>query len=346
LERADQEMKFTSIIVFGVAVLLSISRAAQADDAAPTQPAEAIQRPHITGLSHIALYVHDMDKTRAFYKDFLGFAEPYHINNKDGTLHLTWIKINDRQTLELFPEKAPDTDRLYHIALETDDAVGMRDYLAAHGVKVPEKVGAGKIGNLNYFINDPDGHIVEIVQYQPSGWTMLFKGKFLPDSRISDHISHAGILVDDVDASKKFYEDILGFHEIWRGSKNKTTLSWVHEQIPDGKEFLEFMLYSQLPEQNARGKFPHFCLEVPDIKAAKAILESRAAKIGYTRPMDIQIGINRKLQMNVYDPDGTRVELMEPYTIDRRPTPPSDAPYPVHPPSTKPSAAQASDQGK
>jgi hypothetical protein len=28
-------------------------------------------RPRITGLSHIALYAHDLDKTRAFYKDFL-----------------------------------------------------------------------------------------------------------------------------------------------------------------------------------------------------------------------------------------------------------------------------------
>jgi len=27
------------------------------------------------GLSHIALYVQDMEKSRAFYKDFLGFAE-------------------------------------------------------------------------------------------------------------------------------------------------------------------------------------------------------------------------------------------------------------------------------
>src|ERR1700733_5323181 len=98
------------------------------------------QRPHITGLSHIALWVHDMEKTRAFYKDFLGYAEPYSLKNPDGSLHLTWMKINDRQTIELFPEKEANTDRLYHIALETDDATAMRDYLAANGVKVPAKV--------------------------------------------------------------------------------------------------------------------------------------------------------------------------------------------------------------
>src|SRR3954470_2394615 len=77
-------------------------------------------RPAIVGLSHIALFVHDLEKSRAFYKDFLGFAEPYSTTNKDGTLHLTWIKINDHQTVELFPEKEPSSDRLNHIAIETE----------------------------------------------------------------------------------------------------------------------------------------------------------------------------------------------------------------------------------
>ena len=290
------------------------------------------QRPHITGLSHIALYVHDLDKSRAFYKDFLGFAEPYSLTNKDGTLHLTWIKINDRQSIELFPETETNSDRLYHIALETDDAMGMRDYLAARGVAVPTKVGKGKIGNLNYFIKDPDGHIVEIVQYAPDGWTMLNQGKFIPDTRISTNMPHMGILVGDLDAAKAFYEGILDFHEIWRGAKNPGVLNWVHEQIPDGKAFLEFMLYTELPDADKRGKYHHFCLEVPDIEKAKAILEQRAARIGYEKPLEIQTGINRKRQLNVYDPDGTRVELMEPRTVDGIPAPPSTAP-PPHPSS-------------
>jgi catechol 2,3-dioxygenase-like lactoylglutathione lyase family enzyme len=286
------------------------------------------QRPHILGLSHVAFYVHDMAQTRAFYKNFLGFDEPYSLTNKDGTLHLTWIKINDHQTLELFPEQTNGTDRLYHVALETDDAIGMRDYLAAQGVKVPEKVGKGKIGNLNYFIKDPDGHIVEIVQYMPDGWTVRSQGKFLPDTRISTNMPHMGILVGDVAAAKKFYEGILGFHEIWRGAKNPAVLSWVHEQVPDGRNFLEFMLYSDLPAADKRGKYHHFCLEVADVEKAKAILEQRAALIHYTKPMEIQTGINHKRQLNLYDPDGTRVELMEPGTIDGLAVPSSTAPPP------------------
>jgi catechol 2,3-dioxygenase-like lactoylglutathione lyase family enzyme len=294
----------------------------------PLLAADAPQRPHITGLSHLALYVHDVEKTRAFYKDFLGFAEPYSLTNKDGTLHLTWIKINDRQSIELFPEQTNNSDRLYHVALETDDAAGMRDYLAAQGVKVPDKVGKGKIGNLNYFIKDPDGRIVEIVQYAPDGWTMLNQGKFMPDTRIATNMPHLGILVGDVAAAKQFYEGVLGFREIWRGAKNPSVLSWIHEQIPDGKGFLEFMLYSELPAADKRGKYHHLCLEVPDIEKARTILEQRAARIGYTKPLDIQTGINRKRQLNVYDPDGTRVELMEPRTLDGIPAPASTAPLP------------------
>ena len=33
-------------------------------------------RPKVLGVAHVAFYVSDLEKTRAFYKDFLGFDEP------------------------------------------------------------------------------------------------------------------------------------------------------------------------------------------------------------------------------------------------------------------------------
>jgi len=285
-------------------------------------------RPKIVGLSHIALYVHDIERSRAFYKDLLGFDEPFSLKRDDGSLHLTWIKINDQQTIELFPEKEAKSDRLYHIAVETDDAVAMRNYLASRGVAVPEKVNTGKIGNANYFVKDPDGHNVEIVEYKPDGWTLQNKGKFLPETRISNHLWHVGILVGDLNAAQAFYGGILGFKETWRGAKNPAVLSWVHGMVPDGPDFVEFMLYSELPEADKRGRFHHLCLEVPDLDKAKAILQERASRIGYTQPMEIATGVNRKRQLNLYDPDGTRVELMEPHTVDGSVAPPSTAPAP------------------
>lgn len=296
--------------------------------ALPLLALAAPQRPHITGVSHVALFVHDMAKSRAFYEDFLGFNEPFFTTNKNGTLHVVWIKINDRQTIELFPEKEAGSDRLNHIALETDDAPAMRDFLASRGVKVPETVGKGRIGNLNFNATDPDGHTVEIVQYAPESWTVREKGKFMPDSRVSVRMTHVGVLVGNLDAALKFYRDILGGTETWRGGRDPKELSWVNVKLPDTDDYVEFMLYSDLPAPGKRGKQHHLCLVVPDVVKTKSALEPRASHIGYSRPLEVATGINRKRQLNLWDPDGTRVELMEPQTVDGVPAPSSSAPPP------------------
>jgi catechol 2,3-dioxygenase-like lactoylglutathione lyase family enzyme len=290
--------------------------------------ADEPKRPRITGIAHIALFVHDIEKSRAFYKDFLGFDEPFLLNKPDGSLSLTFIKVNERQYIELFPEVAPGTDRLNHISIETDNAEAMRAYLGAHGIKVPAEVGKGRIKNSNFNVKDPDGHTVEIVQYEPDGWSVREKGKFMPTGRVSQKMMHVGILVGALEPAMKFYRDLLGFEEIWRGSRDGKKLSWVNMKVPDGDTYIEFMLYDQLPEPTARGTAHHICLEVPDIEKTKASLEARPAFKNYTRPLEIKTGTNRKRQMNLFDPDGTRAEVMEPRTVDGVPAKPSDAPAP------------------
>jgi lactoylglutathione lyase len=74
---------------------------------------------------------------------------------------------------------------------------------------------------------------------------------------------------------------------------------------------------------------------VPDLEKTRATLAGRAGRIGYVKPMEIQTGINRKRQLNLWDPDGTRVELMEPNTVDGLPAPSSTAPPPGRKVSTK-----------
>jgi lactoylglutathione lyase len=289
--------------------------------------AQTPPRPRITGVSHIALYVHDIEKSREFYKDFLGFREPFKLDNPNGSLSLTFIKINDRQYIELFPEKEAGTDRLYHISLETDNAEAMRLYLKAQGIAVPDTTPKGRIKNSNFNIKDPDGHTVEIVQYEPDGLSMVNKGKFMDGPRISQRMAHIGIIVGTLAPSMKFYGDVLGFKEIWRGSKDGKTLNWVNMKVPDGPDYLELMLYDQFPTERL-GTLHHICLEVPDIDKAKAQLEQRPAAKNYTRPLTIATGTNRKRQMNLYDPDGTRTEVMEPKTVDGVPAPPATAPPP------------------
>ena len=126
----------------------------------------------------------------------------------------------------------------------------------------------------------------------------------------------------------KFYGGILGFQEIWRGSKDGKQLSWVNMKAPEGDSYIEFMLYDKLPEPTARGSAHHICLEVADIEKTKAALDAKPARKNYTRPMEIKTGTNRKRQMNLFDPDGTRTEVMEPKTVDGVPAKPSTAPPP------------------
>jgi catechol 2,3-dioxygenase-like lactoylglutathione lyase family enzyme len=289
-----------------------------------------VKRPRILGIAHVAFYVSDLSKTRSFYKDFLGYEEPFSLKRSDGTERIAFIKINDQQYLELFAEDAknPELGRLNHIAVYVDSASQMRDYLAAHGIKVPDKVSKGRTGNYNFTITDPDGHGVEFVEYQPDSQTGVNQGKFLSAARISSHIMHAGILVGTVEPAMKFYRDLLGFRESWRGSANGAQLSWINMRVPDGDDYVEFMLYQDPPTPEQMGGKNHICLVTPDVARAVSVLAARPAQKAYTRAIEVKVGINRKRQANLFDPDGTRVELMEPNTIDGKPVPPSAAPPP------------------
>jgi lactoylglutathione lyase len=294
---------------------------------APRTP-DPVKRPRILGVAHMALFVSDLQKSRAFYKDFLGYEEPYALKREDGTDRIAFIKINEDQYLELFAESPKQDGHLNHISFFTDSAEAMRDYLAWKDVKVPDKVGKGKIGNSNFNITDPDGHTVEIVQYQPDSWTRREKEKYISEARISTHIAHVGVTVAALDPAMKFYGDILGLHEFWRGSSSGKTLSWVNMRVPDGDDYLEFMLYATPLDSEQMGVKNHVCLLVADIEKAVARLEASPARKNYSRTIEIKTGINGKRQANLFDPDGTRIELMEPNTADGKPVPSSTAPAP------------------
>jgi catechol 2,3-dioxygenase-like lactoylglutathione lyase family enzyme len=287
------------------------------------------ERPRILGVAHVAFFVSDLAKARVFYEGLLAYEEPFTLPKADGSVEVAFVKINDRQWIELLNSPSSGEGQLNHIAIYTDDAERMRDYLAFRGVPVPAAVGKGRTGNKNFIVKDPDGHNVEIVEYQLDSWTAKDSGNHVPASRISDRALHLGILVGNLDAATAFYNGVLGFQEFWRGaSANSPTLSWVNMRVPDGTDYLEFMLYDHIPAPEARGTAHHLCLMVPDAEKALATLASRTAANGYTRPLTVRTGINRKRQINLFDPDGTRVELMEPNTIDGQPAPPSALPPP------------------
>jgi catechol 2,3-dioxygenase-like lactoylglutathione lyase family enzyme len=308
------------------AAFLLIPPLSRAQDAAPP-------RPQITGVSHVGYFVSDLPKTLAFWHDLLGFDE-YTTLNKPGTdqTRIAFIKINDRQHIELFTDAPPaPPSMMSHYCFTVSNVEQMRTYLRSKGFDVkPGNGGTTRTGDYAFEIKDPDGTLVEFVQSLPTGIEIEDAGKFLPTTRIADAIYHVGFLVGNLDKSLAFYEGVLGFTETWRGSSNGKELSWVNLRVPDGKDYIELMLYDKAP--SGFGTKNHVSLLVPDVQKAVAELESRPAYktyLTYGKPLTVQVGKNGKRQVNLYDPDGTRVELMEGQTADGKPVPPSTAPPPL-----------------
>jgi lactoylglutathione lyase len=299
----------------------------------PIQAQNAPQRPRITGISHVGYFVSDLPKALSFWHDLLGYDEAYDLK-KPGTdqVRIAFIKINDRQHIELFTD-APTAppNFMSHLCFTVDDVEQMRTYLRSRGFDVkPGNGSKTRTGDYAFEIKDPDGTLVEFVQTLPTGMEALAAGKFLPETRIAPSIYHVGFLVGNTPKSLAFYEDVLGFKETWRGGRDPKVLSWINLRVPDGTDYIELMLYSKLPA--TYGTQNHTSLVVPDIQKAVTDLEARPAYknyLTYQKPLEIRTGVNGKRQVNLYDPDGTRVELMEAHTADGKPVPSSTAPAPA-----------------
>jgi catechol 2,3-dioxygenase-like lactoylglutathione lyase family enzyme len=276
----------------------------------------AAKRPPIVGIAHIAFQVSDMAKARAFYGDLLGYEEPFRLFQEDGSVLLTYFKVNDRQFVEIFPGLPPDQDeRLSHIALETTDIEMLRLYLSERGIKTPEKASQGRDKNLNMTLTDPDGHKIEFVQYLPDSLHSKTKGEYLSARRISDRLLHIGITVKNVAAADRFYKEILGLSEIWRGGMIPSRTDWINMRVPDGTDYIEYMLIKEDVDRRLLGVLHHLALQVPDIQKALETVRQRPSGWDPATVESPGVGRNKRWQLNLYDPDGSRTELMEPFTI-------------------------------
>ncbi len=281
--------------------------------------AQEAPRPRIVGMPHVAFKVHDIEASRHFYKDFLGYSEPFSIN-ADGKLVMTFIKINDRQYVELAPEASPQDSRFTHLALETDDAEALRQYMKSKGYKVPEKPASrGRIRNIATGLTDPDGNHIDVTQYTPEGESVKHVGQDMSDKRISTRMLHVGFYVSKPETAR-FYIDALGFREFWRGSADGKAASYSNLMVPEGSDYVEFIL-GPPPTPARYGTIYHIALEVPDMDAAVAKLNANPARKDYKKEISAKAGKNHKRQCNLFDPDGMRVELMEDHTVDGMPSP-------------------------
>ncbi len=125
-------------------------------------------------LGHIALRVDDLDLSTAFYNK-IGFPEMLRLLNDKGEPWIVYHRVTDEVYLELFPGgeggKVPPPERtgLMHLCLTVKDIDVAEAELAKMGIplKSRPKAEPGLDGNRGMWIEDPDGHQIEIMEMAP-----------------------------------------------------------------------------------------------------------------------------------------------------------------------------------
>lgn len=267
--------------------------------------AQAPLRPRLTGLSHVAFRIADIAAADRFYGDTLGLTR----RNSERFSRIAYA-VGDHQFVTLEPGlPAGDDERLSHLAFETSDVKALAAYLMSQGIQILQP--ADRCQDSAIRVIDPDGHSLEFVQ---ADWPPAVTG-YKSERALSTRLLHAGVIVRDEQAANRFYGDILGFSEIWRGGRAEGTVDWINMRVPDGTDYLEYMLTKAAPDRRDRGVLHHLCLRVPDIQVAWEAVALRSPRA--TRPLlaPPTVGRNGRWQLNLFDPDGTRTELMEPFRI-------------------------------
>jgi catechol 2,3-dioxygenase-like lactoylglutathione lyase family enzyme len=121
---------------------------------------------------------------------------------------------------------------------------------------------------------------------------------------------HAGFTVLDRAAADRFYKDVLGFQLMWYGGMSDDRVDWVCMRVPEGNDWLEYMLNVRNPTPRTLGVMHHLALGVPSVETAYKTAVDRGYKAEQPK-----IGRDGKWQLNLYDPNYTRVELMEPKPV-------------------------------
>ena len=211
--------------------------------------------------------------------------------------------VNLYQRIELVKLENPkDSNLLAAVGLYTSDVKAIHAYLISRGYE-PGEIISDRHGTTYFEIRDPEKLGLFFVS-QPEGIGASISG----GPPIASGIIHAGWVVKDREAMDKFYKDVLGFHVYWQGGMKEGETNWVDMQVPDGTDWIEYML--RVPadaDKRTLGVMNHIALGVPDVRAAANQMEKAGVKLT-EQP---KIGRDGKWQLNLYDPDRTRVELME-----------------------------------
>ena len=277
-----------SFRTFGVAIGLVLAVTFSASQT-------SIARPPITGITSVEVFVTDPAASKDFYEKALRLPASPECPSEI----VACLTVNGHQQLRLVKAPSPvPANMIGKTTFATPDVLGMRRYLISKGLTPNPMAGTE---NQHFSLTDPEGHVLSFTQQAKSSPAEKSPGQ------LSTHLIHTGFISHDRPAEDHFYKDILGFHLYWQGGM-KDQISWVSMQIPDGTDWIEYMLnIAPDASHHTIGVMNHLAFGVVSAQATKEQFLKNGGKI----TEEPKIGRDGKWQLNLYDPDDTRVEFME-----------------------------------
>jgi catechol 2,3-dioxygenase-like lactoylglutathione lyase family enzyme len=271
--------------------------------AATARNGDTVERPKIRGIEGVEIRVSDPAPAGKVYSQLDLVMDRCRICGwrHGATILPTGQKIISRKLDSEKPAKFLTT-----VGFQIDDLRTMMKYLKSRNVPFQTELPVDGDGYLT--VADPEGHQMPFVEFAKSYSWLWMKDEIQKAPPASVRLIHTGFVVKDRAAVDKFYRDILGFHVYWHCGMKDGETDWVDKQVPDGTDWIEYML--NVPEnadKRTLGVMNHIALGVPDVKAAAERLRMNGVKL----TEEPKIGGDGKWQLNLNDPDDTRVELIE-----------------------------------
>jgi glyoxylase I family protein len=117
--------------------------------------------PRFSQIDHCSVVISDVERSRRFYRDLLGLKEIPKPRTFDFVV--LWFELGNQQ-LHFLLRDVPDTLSPRHFALRVADAEAERAFFRAHGIGIEETTPIP--GADRFFIYDPDGNRIEIIQWK------------------------------------------------------------------------------------------------------------------------------------------------------------------------------------
>jgi catechol 2,3-dioxygenase-like lactoylglutathione lyase family enzyme len=241
------------------------------------------QSVDLNGIAHAAFRVSDVANTSHFYQK-LGFVQAFAFS-KNGKISQAFIKINDRQFIELYPETAKQTEvGFMHLCFEGADLNQLNAAYRQRGLN-PIPVLKAHAGNLLFTMVGPEHQNIEYTQYMPGSLHSNDRSKHLGKHRLSKHLLAVDLAMQDPSTAESFYIDKLSFHPMSRGNRGELLLPGT------SGEAVEFKSMENKTD-------PDIVFQVGNLK--------RTAKALRFKGIAVRI---EKNGLYVHDPDGIPIEF-------------------------------------